>query len=65
MASEYIKDEKTKKLIEGILGVNRSFIESSLNAIKDKYKTYENYFEKEYGLTTEALENLKEEYMYK
>lgn len=65
IASEYIKGEKTKKLIEGILGVNRSFIELSLNAIKDKYKTYENYFEKEYGLTTEALENLKEEYMYK
>ncbi len=63
MRSNYIKDEKTKKLIEEILGVNRSFIQLSLNAIKDK--TYENYFEKEYGLTSFDLEELKDFYMYK
>lgn len=65
MCSNYIKDEKTKKLIEEILGVNRSFIQLSLNAIKNKYETYENYFEKEYGLTSFDLEELKDFYMYK
>lgn len=60
----YIKDEKTKKLIEGILGVNREFIEESLKIIKAKYDSYDEYFEKEYGLDKDILNKLRDHYLY-
>lgn len=61
---EYIKDDKTKDLIKGILGVNRNLIEESLNTIKNNYNSYDEYFEKEYGLDKDTLENLRNIYLY-
>ncbi|MGG7077897.1 tyrosine-protein phosphatase [Clostridium sardiniense] len=64
MCKPYIKDEETKKLIEGILGVSRDFIEESLKVIKAKYGSYDEYFEKEYGLGKENLDELRNAYLY-
>ncbi|MRZ29096.1 hypothetical protein GKD08_10010 [Paeniclostridium sordellii] len=60
---DYIKDEKTKQMIEGILGVKESFIKASLNSIKEKYRTYEEYFEAEYDLGKEELNKLRDTYL--
>ncbi len=64
MCAQYIKDEKTKRLIEGILGVSREFIEESLRIIKAKYDSYDEYFEKEYGLNKDILKKLRNVYLY-
>lgn len=64
MCKPYIKDEETKKLIEGILGVSRDFIEESLKVIKQSYNSYEEYFEKEYRLNKEDLDELRNAYLY-
>lgn len=61
---EYIKDDKTENLIKGILGVNKNFIEESLNTIKNNYSSYDEYFEKEYNLDKDTLENLRNIYLY-
>ncbi|MDZ4993332.1 protein-tyrosine-phosphatase [Clostridium perfringens] len=61
---EYIKDEKLKASIQGMLGVDESLINSSLNAIKNKYGTYEKYFEEEYGLDSDKLKELRNAYLY-
>lgn len=50
ICKQYIKDEETEKLIEGILGVSRDFIEENLKVIKESYGSYNKYFEKEYSL---------------
>ena len=36
----------------------------NLNKIKDTYGSYETYFFKEYGLTKEKIEFLRNEYLY-
>ena len=61
---KHVSNETIKELIEGILGVKKKFIELSLNKIKDTYGSYETYFLKEYGLTKEKIEFLRNEYLY-
>ena len=61
---KHVSNETIKELIEGILGVKKKFIEISLNKIKDTYGSYETYFFKEYGLTKEKIEFLRNEYLY-
>ncbi|ELC8442725.1 tyrosine-protein phosphatase [Clostridium perfringens] len=61
---DYIKDEKLKSSIEGMLGVDKSLINSSLDTIKNKYGTYERYFEEEYGLDCNKLKELRDAYLY-
>lgn len=61
---KHASNETIKELIEGILGVKKKFIELSLNKIKDTYGSYETYFFKEYGLTKEKIEFLRNEYLY-
>lgn len=61
---DYIKDEKLKASIQGMLGVDESLINSSLNTIKNKYGTYEKYFEEEYGLDCNKLKELRDAYLY-
>ncbi|MEG1131990.1 MAG: tyrosine-protein phosphatase [Romboutsia sp.] len=61
---DYMKDEKVKKMIEGILGVDETLIKSSLNSIKNKYGTYEDYFKNEYELDEDELDKLRNKYLY-
>jgi protein-tyrosine phosphatase len=61
---DFMKDEKVKKMIEGVLGVDEMFIKSSLNSIKNKYGTYEEYFKNEYGLDKHELDRLRKLYLY-
>lgn len=61
---DYIKDEKIKKSLQEMLGVNELLIKSSLTTIKNKYGSYENYFNVEYGLDKKKLEKLREVYLY-
>ena len=61
---KHVSNETIKELIEGILGVKKKFIELSLNKIKNTYGSYETYFLKEYGLTKEKIEFLRNEYLY-
>ncbi|MGL4450721.1 MAG: tyrosine-protein phosphatase [Sarcina sp.] len=51
------------QIFREILGVEKDFIEASLNAMKEKYGNYENYFLKEYGLTKEEMERIKDNYL--
>lgn len=60
----HVSNEVIKELIENVLGVKKKFIELSLNKIKETYGNYENYFLKEYGLTKEKIEYLRNEYLY-
>lgn len=61
---DYIKDEKIKKSVQEMLGVNKLLIKSSLTTIKNKYGNYENYFNVEYGLDKKKLEKLRKVYLY-
>lgn len=61
---DYIINEQIKEMAKSILGVNEDLIKSSLNSIKSKYDSYEDYFEKEYGITRKELENLRNIYLY-
>lgn len=61
---EYIINEKIEKMAKSILGVNEDLIKSSLNVIKSKYDSYEDYFEKEHGISRNELENLRNIYLY-
>lgn len=60
----HVSNEVIKELIENVLGVKKKFIELSFNKIKETYGSYENYFLKEYGLTKEKIEYLRNEYLY-
>lgn len=61
---KHIENKAIRELIDDILGVKKKFIELSLNEIKNTYGNYERYFEKEYGLTKEKIELLRDEYLY-
>lgn len=55
------KKKATKKLYP-LFTVHESYIKSALKAIRDKYETYQNYFEKEYGLTEEDIREIRMKY---
>lgn len=52
------------KVFKEVLGVEESFILESLNEIKSRYNTYENYFLQEYGIDSEELSKLRKKYLY-
>ncbi|OPX48369.1 tyrosine-protein phosphatase [Clostridium thermobutyricum] len=62
--SKYIQNEEMLKVFKEVLGVEESFILESLNAIKSRYNTYENYFLQEYGIDSEELSKLRKKYLY-
>lgn len=51
-------------MLRDILEIKREYIEISLKSIKDNYGNYERYFEKEFGLGDDDIENLKNVYLY-
>ncbi|WP_297637621.1 tyrosine-protein phosphatase [uncultured Clostridium sp.] len=60
------KDQLPEKAIEifrEIMGVKEEFIDESLNNIKEKYGTYDEYFLKEFNLTEKDIEDIRNEYL--
>lgn len=53
-----------REVMEKMMLVYDSYLLNSLNAIKEKYGNYETYFEKEFGLTKEKLNELRDYYLY-
>ena len=49
-------------IIEGVLRETGEFV---LRLIKEKYQSYEKYFEKEFGLSLEQLKQLRDIYLEK
>lgn len=51
------------QIFRDILGGEKEFIEGTLNAIKEKYSTYENYFLKEFNLSKEDIRKIRDNYL--
>ncbi|CAN7426398.1 tyrosine-protein phosphatase [Paenibacillus sp. LjRoot56] len=55
--------EDSKKIATSILGVESEWLQASLDEIKKQYGTYNAFFEKALGVTTQDLEELKALYL--
>lgn len=53
----------SEEIIREMYGVSRANAEASLDAILNKYGTFETYFEKEFGLGQERIKALREAYL--
>lgn len=50
---------EAEALLDALMGVRKEYIEGFLSAIKEKYKSMEEYLEYEFGLTKDKKEKLK------
>ncbi|MGL4655842.1 MAG: tyrosine-protein phosphatase, partial [Sarcina sp.] len=55
--------KEAMQIFRDILGVEKDFIEASLDEMKKKYGSYENYFLKEYGLDKEDMDRIRDNYL--
>lgn len=53
-----------REVIEKMILVYDTYLLNAINTIKEKYGNYENYFEKEFGLTQDKLNELRDFYLY-
>lgn len=60
----WVKDEEIKKTIRALMEVRKGYMESALNAMKERYGSIEEYFDKEYGLNEEKRAELQKKYLY-
>ncbi|WP_170272144.1 tyrosine-protein phosphatase [Clostridium tarantellae] len=60
--SKFSKEEVG--MLDIVMKVREEYIRSSIKAMKEKYGSINMYLEKEYGLTEEKLQKLKNEYLY-
>ena len=54
---------ESQSIVMSLSGVSRENLELTLNSILKKYETFENYFEKEYGITEEIRKQLMDRYL--
>ncbi len=54
--------EELRKECDALLLVNKEYLMCAIKSIKEKYKNYDEYFEKEYGLNKEKKELLRAKY---
>ena len=52
-----------QELVLALTGVSQKSLDLTLNSILAKYQTFENYFEKEYGITAEIRKELMDRYL--
>ena len=56
-------DEKAHQIFDALCKVKQEWIEDSISEILKQYCTFEEYFEKEYGITKDVREQLCERYL--
>ena len=56
-------DEKAQQIFEGLCMVKQTSIEAALDEIIKRYGSFEEYFEKEYGITNEIRNQLCQRYL--
>ena len=54
---------ESQEIVKSLSGVSRKSLESTLDAILQRYGSFKNYFEKEYGITPEIRKELMERYL--
>ena len=54
---------ESQNIVLSLSGVSRENLELTLNSILNKYQTFENYFEKEFGITKEIRKQLMDRYL--
>ncbi len=62
--SNLLMDEDSKEIFKSFMEVRREYIESALNAIKERYGTIDEYLEKEYGFNKEKRARLQQNYLW-
>ncbi len=60
----FIKDENVLEAIKWMFEVKEDYIMVTLNEIKKKYSSYEEYIINELGVTRNELNKLKEKYLF-
>lgn len=51
------------EIFREVMGVKREYIEASLNSIKEKYGTYDEYLLKEFNLTENDIKDIRNKYL--
>lgn len=62
--NEFIKDEKVLEVIASLLSVKEEYIKITLDYIKQKYNSYEEYIINELNVTADELNNIRNNYLY-
>ena len=50
--------------VEAVMGVQKQYLRTALQAIKQRYQTYEAYFQAEFGIDETQRKHLKQRYLY-
>ncbi|MDZ4907294.1 hypothetical protein GNF64_16560 [Clostridium perfringens] len=59
-----LTDEDSKEIFKVFMEVRKEYIESALNAIKERYGSIDEYLEKEYGFNKEKRARLQQDYLW-
>lgn len=59
-----LTDEDSKEIFKVFMEVRKEYIESALNAIKERYGSIDEYLEKEYGFNKEKRTRLQQNYLW-
>lgn len=59
-----LTDEDSKEIFKVFMEVRKEYIESALNAIKERYGSIDEYLEKEYGFNKEKRARLQQNYLW-
>ncbi|MGL4759888.1 MAG: tyrosine-protein phosphatase [Sarcina sp.] len=58
------KDKRCEEIFSFMMEVKEEYFDATFDFIFEKYPTIEEYFEKEYNLTSERVNNLRDDYLY-
>lgn len=58
-----IKERKLRKCLAVLMGVKREYMDKLFNEIDSRYSSVEEFFEKQYGITSEEIGILREKYL--
>lgn len=59
----FVRNKNAERLLDYIVHVREEFLNASLDAIFEKYTTFDNYLLEEYGITKEMTDKWKEFYL--
>ncbi|MGL4991475.1 MAG: tyrosine-protein phosphatase [Sarcina sp.] len=61
---KYLDTDEKVALFNMVMDVKEEYFDATFKTIFSKYKTLDEYFEKEYNLTTQDITNLRDKYLY-
>lgn len=63
MIYAYIKDDAIVSSVASAINLKPEYLNATLNSIKEKYGSYDNYFLNEYGITPEIKKRIQAKYL--